>query len=373
MFFDTMLLFVVKRILNFISSQNIIYIKLLQWTFKESSYLPKRVNEYLNSFRDSAPYTSKDINWEDLDELLVQAKDNKDNLRFNRTPINSGTISIVFEGWLNDNPIVLKTKRKNVERSFQNVESSLLRICRIVEWFSGKDYSRIVKQIVESLFSQCDFLREFDNIQLFHEKSKKYGCMDPIRGIKEYSNENIITMTRSPGVNPTTLNADDFSEFQKKYMKSLSFLFFAKCIVHSDVHYGNILYNPKSKKVTFIDLGMIIKLTVKESNVCHEMAKVALTKPEEFVEYMIKNVEICSSSEDDQNRIVEFSRSFNFVKHEELEMQLLEVSRYFTNLLGQPVDFCAILPSVIVMILSIIRISSEIDDVEMMKAAINGI
>lgn len=371
--FDGIFLSIVRFILTYISRRNIIYIKLLQWTFKESKRLPPNVNEYLNSFRDSAPYTENDIDIDLIHDLEKKSIENGDNLVIDMTPINSGTISIVFSGVLNELPIVVKMKRKNVEISFENVRSTLLSLSNVSNFFTGNDYKPIIEKITETLKEQCDFQREFSNIQLFHKCSKKYNLMEPIYAFKKYSNNNLIMMNRSLGINPEKLPEEHFKKFKWCYLKSLFFLFFKKSIIHSDVHYGNMLYNSETGKMTFIDLGSIIIMTPEQSSCFQEMTLVATTDPDNFGEMVIKNANICSSDEVNRTKLIDFINKYEFKFQDKLEDKLIEISKFMVVMLGQPITFMDIFPSIIIMIVSIVRISADIDGTDDMLRILNVI
>jgi predicted unusual protein kinase regulating ubiquinone biosynthesis (AarF/ABC1/UbiB family) len=366
-FFDDFSLFVTRLLFEFISSQNIIYIKVLQWFFKENKWLSNKTNIYLNSFKDSAPYTSDDINWDEINKLFEKITNNGDILSFNYKPINSGTISIVFDGLLNNNPIIIKTKRKNVEQLFLNMKESLIKISNYIMFFTGKNYSKIIIKLCDALEKQCDFNQERENIKIFYDNCKSYRTMLPIYSIDKYCNNDIIVMSKCDGKNPTSLNSDNFELFQLTYMKTVTFLFFKKGIFHSDLHYGNIMYNEKNKKLTYIDLGIILVISPEVATSFQEMSYVALNEPSKFVEKLIENSEFVTKTEHDKQKIEKYCYENVFVTYFDLEDQLIEIGKFLNNLLAQPIEFIDIFPNVILMLISIIRISSEIKNKDEMK------
>lgn len=369
--FDNTILSIFRCIISYVSARNILYIKVLQWTFKESIFLPSNVNQYLNSFRDSAPFTENDIDITLIQNLRHIAAENGDELHINMTPINSGTISVVFEGSINESPIVVKMKRKNIEQSFLNVRSTLLSLASMLNFMTGNDYTHIIEKLADSLEEQLDFKREFDNIQLFYKASKRYKLMDPIYAIEKYSSDNLITMSRAPGVNPETLDEEHFLKFKLCYLKSLFFLFFKKSIIHSDIHYGNLLYNSTTNKMAFIDLGQIIKMTPDQSSCFQEMTIIATTEPDRFGDMVSMNAHIYTKDGDNKDKLIEFVDGYTFKFNDNLPDKLIEISKFMMNLLGKPIVYIDIFPSIIVMIMSIIRISADIDGTDDMIKILN--
>ena len=180
-------------------------------------------------------------------------------------------------------------------------------------------------------------------------------------------------MNKASGINPEKLNVEHFKKFKQCYLKSLFFLFFKKSIIHSDVHYGNILYNFTTSKMTFIDLGSIIIMTPEQSSCFQEMTLIATTDPDKFREMVIKNANICSADEINRRKLVEFVNGYELKIQNNLEDKLIEISKFMVSMLGQPIVFMDIFPSIIIMIVSIVRISADIDGTDDMIKILNVI
>ena len=59
----------------------------------ELNCIPQLYLTFLKDFTDNAPYIDSDIDYNELEELVVKSNG---NLTYDKIPINSGTISIVF-------------------------------------------------------------------------------------------------------------------------------------------------------------------------------------------------------------------------------------------------------------------------------------
>ena len=359
-FLSEFILFLVKTLFECISSRNIIYIKLIQWTFKERDYLPKSVNEYLNSFRDSAPFKNSDINWEVFDWVKDVASRNSEEIIINETPINSGTISIVFEGKINGQDVIFKTKRKNIEEKFENVEAFLRRISNICKFFSGYNFESLIEKLNHSLKSQCDFKDEADKINLFHGKAKKYKKLNTIQCLKQYSNSDLLTMTRAEGVNPETLSNDELVNFQKIYFASILFLFFSKGIVHSDIHYGNMLYH--EGKLTFIDLGMVLSINPEQTSDFQDIAFAAFGPVLEFPQVLKSKIHCFTDNKEHQKIIIEYINDYVLEDHGSFGENVSEIGKLLGSITSLTIPFKEELSISVILILSVVRLNSEIKD-----------
>src|SRR5438309_12124277 len=107
------------KIFDFLITQNIIYIKIVQCLNIRNSYIPETVYKYLRKFTDNCHYSNKDINYDALNELTVKANNLGYKLTIGKS-INSGSISIVFDGYLSDKRIVIKLLRNGVKEKVKN-------------------------------------------------------------------------------------------------------------------------------------------------------------------------------------------------------------------------------------------------------------
>lgn len=98
-------------LLNCFFSRYIIYTKILQWiNFDCINFLGTDFNKFIRKFTDNAPYIDDDINYKSIQKLRNLGE--KYNIEINKIPINSGTVSLVFEGYIvkDDQKIKLQLK-----------------------------------------------------------------------------------------------------------------------------------------------------------------------------------------------------------------------------------------------------------------------
>ena len=91
------------------------YTKIIQW-IADHNFNDEKLTDFLKHFTNNVYYTKEDIDYESLIELYNHAEQNGDTFSLSGlTPINAGTISLVFKGTLNGKPIVIKMLRRNIK------------------------------------------------------------------------------------------------------------------------------------------------------------------------------------------------------------------------------------------------------------------
>jgi predicted unusual protein kinase regulating ubiquinone biosynthesis (AarF/ABC1/UbiB family) len=184
--------------------------------------------------------------------------------------IGSGLISIVYEGVLNDKPVVVKTKRKNIR---ERVTKSLHKINTFLSYinyvYKIPTLLRTYQEVYESFYTQLDFSQEVMNHKRF--QTIVPSCIEiPILYESECTEDQIV-MSKLDGIPLSSLTS-----LQKE--KTISYL--AHLIVrnltidgfiHGDLHSGNILFQENS--VGIIDFGYMIAFTKEEKNAFFEMMK----------------------------------------------------------------------------------------------------
>lgn len=92
-------------------------------------------------------------------------------------PINSGTVSLVFKGRLNNTPIAIKMLRNDIKNKIidcLNITEYIINILKNLSWLFNYNIkiTNITNNIQECLIEQCDFIKEVDNLELFYDVYK---------------------------------------------------------------------------------------------------------------------------------------------------------------------------------------------------------
>lgn len=268
-----------NSLIDSLISRYIIYTKILQWiNFDFMTFLGDDFNLYLKRFTDNAPYIKSDIDFISLNKLKEIGK--KYNIEIDDTPINSGTISLVFVGKIKnyrgniDNQenkeikIAIKLLRNGIEKKINSAIYTLKFIVRILNYIPTvrKLYiDKLIDDIEESLLDQINFKKESESIKNFDRKLKKNKNIKTVKLIDELTFDNIITMEFINGRSVFKLNEDEKKHFCKLLISTVYYIQLKKMVYHMDLHPGNIMYTDDGK-ITYLDLGMIENLSPQESN-----------------------------------------------------------------------------------------------------------
>lgn len=255
-------------------SKYIIYTKIIQWiNFDFINFLGSfgtEINKFLKSFTDNAPYVDDDIDYESLNKLRKLGE--KYNIEINEKPINSGTISLVFEGYINQKDkrtkLAIKILRNGIESKIHSAISSLMYISKLLnnfQYFRKLNLIKTINDIQDCLIEQVDFEKERNSIKLFDLKLNKNKSIKTVKLIDELSFENVITMEFIEGRSVFKLNDEEKRNYCNMLIPAIFFIQIKKGLYHMDLHPGNIMYTDDSK-LSFLDLGMIEKLSTRESN-----------------------------------------------------------------------------------------------------------
>lgn len=258
-------------LLNCFFSRYIIYTKILQWiNFDCINFLGTDFNKFIRKFTDNAPYIDDDINYKSIQKLKNLGE--KYNIEINKIPINSGTVSLVFEGYIVKDDqkikIAIKILRNNVKDKIISTISTIkyfINILNFFNYFEKLNLMKIINDIEECLIEQVDFEKERNSIKLFDTKLKKYRGIKTIKLIDELCFDDVITMEFIEGKSVYKLNEQEKENYCKLLISSTFYIQLKKGLYHMDLHPGNILYIDDST-LCFLDLGMIETLSANESN-----------------------------------------------------------------------------------------------------------
>jgi predicted unusual protein kinase regulating ubiquinone biosynthesis (AarF/ABC1/UbiB family) len=270
----------VKKMCNLVSNFNPYYVKLLQWGILDKYEDDEELAEYLRNFINKVPYNISDIDVDVLENAIDYANSVGKKLVIHdiETPYNSGTISVVFKGMLDDKSVIIKLKRPNIQETIEKCISNMLFFTGIMYninyYIYGKkciNAGNLVLYNKDALVNQCDFTKEVDNILLFNEKYKNSKRIIIPSVFQEFTNNNndIIIMDYLDGKTMFEItDYDEITEYSYIFNALVFNAFMCKRLSHMDLHIGNILFmrdDDGTPKIGLIDFGMIHKLTKWES------------------------------------------------------------------------------------------------------------
>ena len=110
----------VDRLANKLANLNLLYVKFFQAIALNNKFIDENTNRKLLKFTDNAPWTDDDID----ENLLLQLYFDY-GLKTDK-PFKSGMISLVFKAYKDDQPIIIKVKRRNIESKLKDAIDNLL-------------------------------------------------------------------------------------------------------------------------------------------------------------------------------------------------------------------------------------------------------
>lgn len=299
----------VINILKELAELNITFAKIFQWSFinkrQKNYYITDKIYDFVKTYTTDSPYKTSDINYNKILQIYVKSKELGEQFELDSlVPINSGTISLIFKGKINNKPIAIKLLRNNIE---SELEKGLYFLGNIGYLLSFIPYvnilmiDKIIEENKQNFYDQKNFANEIDNIQLFYNKFKKSKiCVCP-NVYPQYTHKikDIIIMDYIDGKKIYELTDDEKQKFVLPLIKFFKNSIFYKNILHCDLHSGNVLFITEKKnesityKIGVIDMGMIINLSVHDCDFCYYYTNCIFNHEFiDMVEYMFNN-EFC--------------------------------------------------------------------------------
>ena len=244
-----------------ITSINILFIKFMQWVSTEN--LSHEIQELIRTFADDVEYTIDDLDYYGMDELITFIKHtNNDDLIINQTPINAGTIAIIYEGTMNGKNIILKQMRKNIQSELDtSIEllEFITQLCKYIPYINNFRLHDIIRLNKQSIINQSDFKNEVLNMKQYKKNFEGFDDIIIPNCYEYITNEFpiFIIMERINGRKVQELHVDELPSYCITFNNILVESLISRNIVHADLHIGNIFFM-EDNKIGVIDFGHIL-------------------------------------------------------------------------------------------------------------------
>lgn len=296
----------IMNICNKLYQINVFYVKAIQWNLQNNFNIDTELIEYFRKFSTNVPYNDKDINYTCLKQLIEYAKINNYEISFDITPLNSGTIALVYKGFLNKKPIAIKILRNNIEEHIENGLKNIITYMNIIcylLWFVYKIKTPIITIISDNrkqLLLQCDMMKEIENIEKFQQFFINDKAIRIPKVYKEFTNKfpNLIIMEFLEGQNINNIDVNLLPNYYDPIQDFLmgTLLFYKH--IHSDFHMGNIIFM-ENKTVGIIDFGMVLTIDSNQSNDMFNLFLAIMNKNYKLLRNTLGNLIVKKKSDKD--------------------------------------------------------------------------
>jgi len=270
------------NVLKKVASINVLYIKVLQAFPSRDKLLTLEQEQELQQYTDNVPYTKEDID----DEFLRHfEKDGNQTLLLenNGFPIRAGSISLVYGGILDNNPVIVKVGRKNIKVKIESALKQLKYIVWLITLFNRKisvDINDFLNEHRHLFLKQIDFTSELNNLQKMKHNFKNIDTVIiPTvypKFTKNYSN--MIVMDYIDGFTLNNIDNDDKDKYVEIIIKYFLKSWMYDRFYHGDFHPGNIIFvKNETCKIGVIDFGLMNTLTEFEQTGIHSFMSIMST------------------------------------------------------------------------------------------------
>lgn len=176
-------------------------------------------------------------------------------------PVASASIAQVHRGTLNDGRVVaVKIKRPNVDETLREELSNIKSVVKLSKMLNAEFslLSSWFEDFEKNVADELDFMKEVENIRLFHEIYKFSTEIRVPRVLPELSTRDHIVMefVNSEPIKtcrePMTISENLMNTFVEQILYN--------GIIHGDLHAGNLGIDKDSDRIVMYDFGNVIRI-----------------------------------------------------------------------------------------------------------------
>uniref|UniRef100_A0A6C0DX05 Protein kinase domain-containing protein n=1 Tax=viral metagenome TaxID=1070528 RepID=A0A6C0DX05_9ZZZZ len=237
----------IKNICYKLEKINILYVKIFQSLALNEDLIYDNEKDFLINYCDNVSYVSESIDY----DLLNSLQENFNITLVSTTPINSGTIGLVFDALdASNTKVVVKILKRNIANDLCEAFDELIQIsylCKYIPYINSFNITKLVLDNKELMLQQIDFTKEAYSLERFAEKyknNKEYRFPKVYKNITQKFNT-VLVMENIRGLTFKTLESMDETikeEFAYIYIKFgiLGILHYSA--IHCDLHSGNVFF-----------------------------------------------------------------------------------------------------------------------------------
>jgi len=185
--------------------------------------------------------------------------------------LGSGLISIVYESSWEGKPIVVKTKRRDIDNRIHESIRSLEWYLDWIHWIYPIPTPFLAfEEIKESFLTQLDYEQEVKNHKAF-QSIASYPFIKTPTLLETECNDVHIVMSKLDHTPITMLTEKEIQSSITYLVEMVLHLLTHHGFIHGDLHLGNILFQKESLGI--IDFGFVIQLSAPQREHMYELVK----------------------------------------------------------------------------------------------------
>lgn len=239
------------------------YIKLGQWLSSRADILPQPYLEILARLQDEVPVAP----FEEVKKIIEKDLGVLDKVfdDFNTTPISGASLGQVYLAKYNNNQVVVKVSRPNINQIIQKDIEILKRILPLATRFIDPNLRFSIEgmflQFVETIYEEMDYTKEAENLLSIKKNLGDEKMIVIPKVFLERTSRHILTTEYLPGIKITDIESLELKGIDReKIVVKIHHLFFKmllkNSIFHADPHPGNISVTDDGKIILY-DFGMV--------------------------------------------------------------------------------------------------------------------
>jgi len=265
----------IKTLIRRLGGRSPMYVKILQALAGASELFSDKIQEFICEYSDNVPFSDEDVNPEGLQYKLDYVAKKQPELaitNLSKTPIHSGTVSLVYTATLGSQPIVVKVIRPNGKEEMIQalIEFQLLtRLASLIPQLSIFKLDRIIKENFSTLMTQFSTYTELNNLLFYANVTKEN---DSIKIPYAYSAftmafDDILVMEHLCGMKVEEIPECDKDEYGYLIAKQAVSSIMNGGLYHGDLHRGNVLFREDeegNKQLCLLDFGIVGRLSEQD-------------------------------------------------------------------------------------------------------------
>jgi ubiquinone biosynthesis protein len=237
------------------------YVKMGQMAASRSDILPEELVVELEKLHDDvSPFPYADV--EAIISKELGCTPDTCFASFSREPVAAASMAQVHRAFLPDGEVVaVKVQRPNIEVTVKGDLGIVADVVNTMEKRSqrirGLGLSGMLDEFGSSIIEELDFRNEAFNAQMLSYNMREFPQVQAPQIYESLSTSRVITMSFFEGVKITDYEGDNRTELAQVFTEAMIRQVMIDGFFHADPHPGNLLVDPETGMLTFLDLGMM--------------------------------------------------------------------------------------------------------------------